>query len=318
MSRILITGAGGQIGSALTPRLRAAEGVDAVVASGLAEDPPLAEPYERVDVTDADRLREVIEAHDIDTVYHLAAILSAKGEQHPRLTHEVNVDGLLNVLESARELAVDQVVVPSTIAVFGPETPANPGEETILRPRTMYGITKVHLELLASYYHDRHDLDIRGVRFPGILSHEARPGGGTTDYAVEAFYAAIEDGSYTYFVREDTRLPMMYMPDAIEAFIQLAAADDADLRYRCEYNVGALSFTAGELTDAIRAHRPGFEASYEPDERQAIADTWPDRVDDSAARAEWGWSPSYDLDAMVADMLDNLTDRLVGADRGDR
>ena len=310
MSRILITGAAGQIGSELTPALREVHGHEAVVATGLDEEPPLAEPYEYLDVTDEDRLVSLIEEYDIEVIYHLAAILSAKGERDPLLTHRVNVDGLLNVFEAARTHDLDQVIVPSTIAVFGPETPLNPAEETILRPRTMYGITKVHLELLAAYYYQKFDIDIRGVRVPGILSYKTRPGGGTTDYAVEAFYAAIESGSYTYFVREDTRLPMMYMPDAIDALLTLAAADDADLRYRCEYNVSALEFTAGELTDAIAERIPGFEATYEPDDRQAIADSWPDRIDDTAARDDWGWSPSYDLDALVNDMLDNLRTKL--------
>lgn len=310
MGRTLITGAAGQVGSALTPTLRDRRGTDAVLATGLDAEASLGDPYEQLDVTDGSRLDALIDAYEVDRIYHLAAILSAKGEQQPSLTHRVNVDGLLTVLESARRHGVAQVIVPSTIAVFGPETPDNPGEETILRPRTMYGVTKVHLELLAAYYHDRFDLDIRGVRFPGLLSHEARPGGGTTDYAVEAFYGAIEDGSYTYFVREDTRLPMMYMPDAVDAFVQLSGADPSALRYRCEYNVAALDFTAGELTEAIREHIPGFEATYAPDARQEIADSWPDRIDDSAARADWGWSPSYDLDAMVADMLENLEAKL--------
>lgn len=310
MSSILITGATGQIGSALTPALRDRHGTDAVLATGLDETADVDGPYERLDVLEEQRLRELVDTYDVDTIYHLAAILSADGESRPMATHAVNVDGLLTVLEVARDAAIDQVIVPSTIAVFGPDTPANPGEKTVLRPRTMYGITKVHLELLATYYYDRYDLDIRGVRFPGILSHEELPGGGTTDYAVEAFYGAIEDGEYTYFVRDDTRLPMMYMPDAVEALIQLAAADDADLRYRCEYNVSALEFTPAELTAAIREHAPAFEASYEPDERQAIADSWPDRIDDSAARQDWGWSPTYDLEALVADMYEQLSAKL--------
>lgn len=310
MGTTLITGAAGQIGSALTPALRDRDGTEAIVASGLEETADLGEPYVQLDVTDADRLHAVIEKHDIDTIYHLAAILSAKGEDQPQLAHEVNVDGLINILEAGRSHDLDQVIVPSTIAVFGPDTPSNPAEKTVLRPRTMYGITKVHLELLATYYSDRYGLDVRGVRFPGILSYEELPGGGTTDYAVEAFYGAIEDGSYTYFVREDTRLPMMYMPDAIEALVQLAEADDGDLRFSCEYNVAALEFTAGELTAAIQEHIPEFEAAYEPDDRQAIADSWPDRVDDTAAREDWGWSPTYDLDAMVADMLEQLETKL--------
>lgn len=306
MATILITGAAGQIGSELTPALRERHGQDQVLATGLDEEPPFSEPYAQLDVTDVDRLRSLVEEHDIDTIYHLAALLSAKGERNPQLTYQVNVGGLYNVLETAREFDIQQVMVPSTIAVFGPETPENPGEETVLRPTTMYGISKVFLELMANYYYDKFDLDVRGVRFPGILSYKTLPGGGTTDYAVEAFYGALESASYTYFVREDTQLPMMYMPDAIDALLQLAEADDADLRYRCEYNVSALEFTAGELTAAIREHIPEFEATYEPDDRQEIADSWPDRIDDTAAREDWGWSPDYDLDALVADMLENI------------
>lgn len=306
MSTILITGAAGQIGSELTPALRDRHGQDTVLATGLDEEPPLPEPYEYLDVTDPDRLRSLVETYDVDTIYHLAAILSAKGERNPQLTYQVNVNGLFNVFEAAREYDMQQVIVPSTIAVFGPDTPPNPGEKTVLRPTTMYGISKVFLELFANYYYDKFDLEVRGVRFPGILSYKTLPGGGTTDYAVEAFYGALESSSYTYFVSEDTQLPMMYMPDAIDALLQLSSADDTDLRYRCEYNVSALEFTAGELTAAIQEHIPAFEAAYEPDDRQAIADSWPDVVDDSAARTDWGWSPSYDLDALVADMLENI------------
>lgn len=310
MPSILITGAGGQIGSELTPALRARHGHEAVIASGPKAVDHLEPPFEVLDVTDADRLEAVVEAHDIDEIYHLAAILSAKGEQEPQLTYEVNVNGLYNVLEVARRHDLDRLVVPSTIAVFGADTPDHPGERTILRPTTMYGISKVFLELLARYYHDRFGLDVRGVRLPGVLSYETRPGGGTTDYAVEAFYEAIESGAYTYFVREDTKLPMMYMPDAIDALIEVAHADGDELRYRCEYNVGALEFTPAELTEAIREHIPAFEASYEPDERQAIADSWPDTVDDTAAREDWGWSPTYGLEAMVDDMIVNLRRKL--------
>lgn len=313
MPTILVTGAGGQIGSELTPALRERHGHGSVIASGpeVVDEP--SPPFEVLDVTDADRLREVVETHDVDRIYHLAAILSAKGESNPQLAYEVNVRGLYNVLEVARSVDLERLIVPSSIAVFGPDSPDEPAERTVLWPTTMYGISKVVLELMADYYYRTYGLDVRGVRFPGILSYKTRPGGGTTDYAVEAFYEAIDRGRYTYFVREDTMLPMMYMPDAVRALLELAAADDADLRYRCEYNVGALAFTPRELTAAIRRHVPDFEATYEPDERQAIADSWPARLDDSAAREDWGWEPAYDLEALAEDMIVNLRGKL-GAD----
>jgi len=243
-------------------------------------------------------------------MYHLAAILSAAGEQNPQAAYQVNVNGLYNALEVSRDHGVEKLVVPSSIAAFGPTTPDNPGESTVLEPNTMYGISKVMGELLGDYYFEKYGLDVRGLRYPGILSYKTKPGGGTTDYAVEVFYEAIENGEYTYFVREDTKLPMMYMPDAVRAMIDLAEADGDGLRYRSKYNVGALSFTPKELTAEIQKHIPSFEASYEPDDRQQIADSWPDDVDDSAARTDWGWDPDYDFEALVEDMLTNLRHKL--------
>lgn len=310
MSTILVTGAGGQIGSELTPALRERHGHDNVIASGPHDAEALASPCEVVDVTDRGRLREVVDAYNVDRIYHLAAILSAKGESDPQLAYEVNVQGLYNVLEVAREVDLDRLMVPSSIAVFGPDSPDVPAERTVLWPTTIYGISKVFLELMADYYYRSYELDVRGVRFPGILSYKTRPGGGTTDYAVEAFYEAIESGSYTYFVREDTQLPMMYMPDAIRALMELAAADDGNLRYRCAYNVGALSFTPAELTAEIRRHIPDFDARYAPDDRQVIADSWPNDLDDTAAREDWGWEPEYDLEALAEDMIANLRRKL--------
>lgn len=308
---VLITGAAGQIGSELAPTLRHRDTRDTVIATDVVARPDdLTPPYETVDVTDPTDLETVIENYDVDTIYHLAAILSATGEENPQQAYHVNVDGLYNVLETSRTTAVEQVVIPSSIAVFGPATPANPGEETILAPTTMYGVSKVFGELLGTYYHSTYGLDVRGVRFPGLLSHETMPGGGTTDYAVEAFYEAITSGEYTYFVGEDTRLPMMYMPDAIRALVDLAEADGSDLHHRCNYNVSALTVTPAELTAEIRKHVPDFEARYEPDSRQAIAESWPDTLDDSAARADWDWTPEYGFETMVADMLQNLERRL--------
>lgn len=310
MSTVLVTGAAGQIGSELTPVLREHSEFGTVIATDIHDDNDLGDIYRSVDVTDRDALAQIVNEYDVDVMYHLAAILSARGEQNPDLAYDVNVTGLYNALEVSREAGLHKLIIPSSIAVFGPGTGDEPAEEAILRPTTIYGITKVLAELMGAYYHRTYGLDVRGVRFPGILSHKTKPGGGTTDYAVEAFYEAIERGAYTYFVREDTRLPMIYMPDAIKALVDLACADREQLRYHCEYNVGALSFSAAELTAAIREHYPGFEATYEPDERQQIADTWPATVDDTAARQDWDWNPEYGLDDIVEDMLTNLEKKL--------
>lgn len=310
MQNVLVTGALGQIGSELTPALRDRADTDIVVATDVHEPDGADGPFETLDVTDQAAIDDLIETYDVDTVFHLAAILSAKGEQNPQLAFRVNIEGLHNVFESGRTHDLDRVVVPSSIAVFGKETPPNPGEVTVLSPTTIYGISKVFGEHLGNYYSRTYDLDVRGVRLPGIISNKTKPGGGTTDYAVEVFYEAIGSGEYTYFVSEDTQLPMMYMPDAIHGLIGIADAPRDSLEFPCSYNIGALSFTAGELTAAIQEHLPDFEARYEPDERQAIADSWPDSVDDSAAREHWGWDHEYDLDAMVADMLDALSVKL--------
>jgi len=306
MDTILVTGALGQIGSELTPTLRNRYDDVEVVASDIDPDPAVSPPYETVDVTDRSQIESVVEEYDVDTVFHLAALLSAAGEQNPGRAFEVNVEGLHNVLEVGREYGLDRIVVPSSIAVYGPATPDNPSERTIRTPTTMYGITKVLAENLGTYYHQQYDLDVRGIRLPGIVSHETRPDGGTTDYAVDAFYEAVDEGEYTYFVREDTRLPMVYMSDAIDALIDLAEADESDLRFQCEYNISALSFTAGELSERIEERVGRFDARYKPDGRQSIADSWPSTLDDTAARSDWGWSAEYDLDRVVDEMVRNL------------
>ncbi len=312
IQRILVTGSSGQIGTELVVELRERYGSDNVIASDLRPEQEGNEggPFEQTDVRDAERLREIIRRHDVDTVVHMAAILSAKGEREPLLAWDVNVRGLLNTLELARELKLTQVLCPSSIAVFGEGCPTeNTPQETVLKPATMYGVTKVAGELLCDYYARRFGVDARGLRYPGIVSSEALPGGGTTDYAVEIFYKAIEDGRYTCFLREDTRLPMMYMPDCIKATIQLMEADADGLRHHGDFNVASMSFTPEELANAIRRHLPDFEITYEPDYRQEIAESWPSSIDDSAAREEWGWEPNYDLDAMAADMLEKLRAR---------
>ncbi|RLF82211.1 NAD-dependent epimerase [Thermococci archaeon] len=313
MVKILVTGATGQIGSELVPELRKKYGDENVIATGrnIKKLKEFSEPTEVLDVLNKKKLEQVVKEHNIDVIYHLAAILSAKGEQNPQLCFKVNVDGLYNVLETARENNVEKVIIPSSIAAFGPETPDNPSEITIQRPKTMYGISKVLAELLGEYYYNKYGLDVRGVRFPGIISWKTEPGGGTTDYAVEAFYAAIQKGHYTYFVRKDTVLPMMYMPDALKALIQIAEAEPSQLRYRF-YNVTGMSFSAEELTKVIQKFIPDFTADYKPDERQKIADSWPTRIDDSAAREDWNWKPDWDLERMARDMIENLSKKLRG------
>jgi len=311
MKRILVTGAVGQIGSELTLALRKKYGSDNVVATGRKTAPSDAlknsGPFYFIDVNRRESVVEVVKKHDIDTIYHMAAILSVAGEANPQLAWRVNMDGLYTVLEVAREFNMARVIVPSSIAAFGPETPRDrTPNDTILKPRTIYGVTKVAGELLGDYYVRKYGLDCRGLRYPGIISHETLPGGGTTDYAVAIYYEAVRQGRYTCFVREDTRLPMMYMPDCIKATIDLAEADADKLVHHCDFNVGAMSFSAGELAAAIRKHIPGFVCTYQPDFRQQIADSWPMSLDDSAARKEWGWKPAYDLEAMTKDMLDVL------------
>ena len=313
--RILVTGAVGQIGSELTLALRERYGSTNVVAAGHRTQPTPAlrdsGPFETVDVTQRNDVEQVVGDHRIDTIYHLAAILSARGEENPGLAWRVNIDGLVNVLEVARERQLARVCVPSSIAVFGPETPRDPApQETVLLPTTMYGVTKVSGELLGEYYVRRFGLDVRGLRYPGIISSETPPGGGTTDYAVDIFYQAIKAGQYTCFVRPDTRLPMMYMPDCIKATMDLMEADASQLAHHCTFNVGSMSFSAQELAEEITKHIPEFTCEYKPDFRQEIADSWPCTVDDRPARAEWGWTPRYDLASMTQDMLKRLRARL--------
>jgi len=311
MKRILVTGATGQIGSELVPELRRIHGSENVVVGVHnrlpSEDLRESGPFETVDVTDRGSIEKVLEQYDIDTIYHMAAILSATGEKNPLLAWDVNINGTLNVLELARKHDLVRVWHPSSIAVFGPETPQDDTpQETVLKPRTMYGLTKVSLELLGNFYFERFGLDVRGVRYPGIISSETLPGGGTTDYAVEIFYEAIKHGHYTCFLREDTILPMMYMPDCIKATIDLMNADLSKLRHHTDFNISAMSFSPNDLAEEIKKHMPEFTISYDPDSRQAIADSWPKNIDDSVAFEEWGWEPSYDLAAMTKDMLKKL------------
>ncbi len=312
--KILVTGAAGQIGSELTPVLRSKFGSSHVLATDIRTDisPALrdAGPYSRLDVTQPQEIRSALQEHDINIIYHMSAILSAKGEKHPNLAWTVNMRGTHNILEASRELGVKRVFVPSSIAAFGPETPRdNTPQETVLRPRTMYGVTKVAGELLCDYYVQHFDLDVRGCRYPGIISYETLPGGGTTDYAVEIFYAAVKHKRYTCFLEPDTKLPMMYMPDCLKATRELMEADFSRLHHHSDFNISGMSFTAAELAAEIQKHIPDFVMEYAPDYRQQIADSWPRSIDDSAARKEWDWKPDYDLSSMTTDMLRVLGER---------
>ena len=313
-TKILVTGAAGQIGTELLKALRKKYGTDSVVASDIqvpaGSTVRESGPFEFCDVTDKAAVDGVVAARGIDTIYHMAAILSATGEKNPQLAWNVNIDGTHHILEIARERKLRRIFIPSSIAAFGPETPrTNTPQETILKPRTMYGVTKVAGELLADYYARKFGVDVRGCRFPGIISYETLPGGGTTDYAVAIFFEAVKNGRYTCFLREDTRLPMMYMPDCLKSVLDLMDADAARLVHHADFNLAAMSFTPAELAAEIRKHIPGFVCDYKPDFRQQIADSWPQSIDDSAARKEWGWKPDYDLAAMTADMISVLKKR---------
>lgn len=311
MSRVLVTGANGQIGSELVEVLRETYGTDQVVRLDLTPPPsPNGQrpdgPFEVVDVRDQDALAEVVSTYDVDVIYHLASLLSASGEQQPDRTWDVNLGGLKNVLDLARRNDL-RVFWPSSIAVFGPSTPrVDAPQNTVLDPATMYGVTKRSGELLCQYYHRRYNLDVRSLRFPGLISYKTAPGGGTTDYAVHVFEQAAKGEDYTCFLEPDTRLPMMYMPDAIRAIVDLMAADGAALRVRDSYNISAFSVSPQDVVAAVQHHVPDFSCTYEPDERQQIADAWPSSVDDQMARADWDWAPNYDLETMTEEMLAHL------------
>ncbi|MBW2270380.1 MAG: NAD-dependent epimerase/dehydratase family protein [Deltaproteobacteria bacterium] len=314
MRRLLVTGALGQIGSELVPALRARYGADRVVASDVRMQPAERSegegPFENVDCVHIREIEEVVRRYDVGSIFHLVALLSAVAEEKPRVAWEVNMGSLYRVLEVARQHRC-AVFLPSSIGVFGPTTPKHgTPQETIQRPNTMYGVTKVSSELLCDYYARRFGLDTRGLRLPGLVSYVAPPGGGTTDYAVEIFQQAIRYRHYTCFLRPDTCLDMMYMPDAIRAMIELMEADPAGLVHRNAFNISAMSFTPAQLAEEIRVHLPDFAIDYDVDPlRQAIADSWPDAVDDGVARVEWGWKPEWDLKSMTRDMLENLRSR---------
>jgi nucleoside-diphosphate-sugar epimerase len=311
MRNILVTGALGQIGSELVPALRERHGKDVVVASDVRALPASAGaddgPFEHLDTTKLQQIQEVIRRNDVGTIYHLAALLSAAGEEKPQAAWDLNMGSLYRVLEVARQYGCS-LFFPSSIGAFGPTTPQeNTPQDTVQRPTTIYGVTKVAGELLCDYYASRFGVDTRGLRLPGLISYAAPPGGGTTDYAVHIFYQAIRYRHYTCFLGPQTRLDMMYMPDAIRAIMQLMEADAAKLTHRNAFNVTAMNVTPDELAQEIRKHIPEFVIDYEVDPvRQAIADSWPHSLDDSAARSEWRWAPSFDLAKMTEDMLDKL------------
>lgn len=315
MRNILVTGALGQIGSELIPALREKIGADRVVASDLRMMTTVTTvsdgPFEHVDCTQAQQLLETVRRHDVGTIYHLAALLSAVAEDKPQVAWAVNMGSLYTVLEVGRQYDC-AVFFPSSIGAFGPDTPHDKTPQvTIQRPTSMYGVTKVAGELLCDYYEQRFGMDTRGLRLPGLISSISPPGGGTTDYAVDIFYSAHRYRHYTCFLGPDTRLDMMYMPDAIRAMIELMEADPGHLRYRNAYNVTAMDFTPDELAWEIQKNVPQFEIDYDIDPvRQAIAESWPRSLDDSAAREDWGWTPAYDMAAMTVDMLKRLGQKL--------
>ena len=311
-SCVLVTGALGQIGTELVAALRQRHGTDSVIATDLREinDHSVVTSgiFVVADVLDKNRLEELIISHSVDTVYHLAAILSATGEMNPELCERVNLGGLANVLKLAKEYNL-RLYAPSSIAVFGPDCPSLAPQVTPLNPTTMYGMTKVAGEVMANYYWENHAVDVRGIRYPGLISWKAPPGGGTTDYAVEIFRHAVESGNYTCFVKPDTKLPMMYMDDAIRATLELMETPIESLgSARAGYNIAGVSFTAEELSNAIAARIPNFVCGFEPDIRQKYADSWPSMIDDTQAQNDWGWKPQFGLNQLVDEMLANLQD----------
>ncbi|UII21766.1 NAD-dependent epimerase/dehydratase family protein [Fulvivirga ligni] len=309
MEKVLVIGACGQLGSELTLALRELHGNDNVVASDVrpAEGQLADGPFVILNAMDKEGLEEIIDNHGINQIYHLAAILSAKGENDPKFAWDLNMTSLLNVLELARDKKLNKIYWPSSIAVFGPNTPKdNTHQNTIMDPNTVYGISKLAGERWCEYYFEKYGVDVRSLRYPGLIGYKAKPGGGTTDYAVDIFYKALEENKYESFLSEDSYLPMMYIDDAIKATIDLMQADPKDIKVRSSYNVSAMSFSPKEIAEEIKKASPGFEISYNPDFRQKIADSWPNSIDDSEARDHWNWKPSYDLSKMTTEILDGL------------
>lgn len=309
-TKVLLTGAGGQLGSELTEALAKKFGAENIVATDVNEK--VAEKFsyctfEVLDIQDVLRLEHLVDSYQITQIYHLAALLSAVGEKNPLFTWNLNMNGLLNVLEVARKKNLDKVYWPSSIAAFGLNTPkVETPQETVTEPNTVYGITKVSGELWCLYYFEKYGVDVRSLRYPGLIGYKSLPGGGTTDYAVDIYHKAIAGEVFSCFLSEDTYLPMMYMPDAIKATISLMDAPKEQIKVRTSYNISALSFSPKEIYESILKEIPDFKIKYEPDFRQKIADSWPDSINDSAARSDWGWNPDFDLDKMTKDIITNL------------
>lgn len=314
MDKILVIGSSGQIGSELVMELRSRFGNENVIASDIKtppEDVMNSGVYEKLDVMDDKRLREIISTHNIKQIYHLAAMLSGSAEKNPQKAWDLNMVGLLNILNLAKEKVISKVFWPSSIAVFGPTTPKkNTPQLTIMEPTTVYGISKLAGERWCEYYYAKHGVDVRSIRYPGLISYKTEAGGGTTDYAVEIYYHALKDKKYECFLKDDAALPMMFMPDAIRATIDLMETDPAKVKIRSSYNLSAISFNPEEIAGSIRKHIPEFTISYNPDFRQKIAESWPQSIDDAEARADWGWKHEYDLDAMTDIMLKEIKKKI--------
>ncbi|MEP7374562.1 MAG: NAD-dependent epimerase/dehydratase family protein [Chitinophagaceae bacterium] len=308
--KILVIGACGQIGVELTLALRNIYGNSNVIASDLREEHPLLDgcgPWLAADAMNKDVLQAIVRRYEVTQIYLLAAVLSATGEKKPLFGWQLNMQSLLNILEIAREEKIGKIFWPSSIAVFGPESPKKDcPQQTVIEPATVYGISKFAGESWCNYYFTRYGVDVRSLRYPGLISYKTQPGGGTTDYAVEIFHEAVEHGRYACFLKEDTILPMMYMTDAIRATIELMEAPSDKIKLRTSYNVAACSFSPKDIAATIKNHLPDFEISYQPDYRQIIADGWPQSIDDCVARSHWGWKPAYDLNRITTDMLLNI------------
>ncbi len=317
MKKILVIGACGQLGTELVVKLRAVFGTGNVIASDIREGAGelMDGPFEILNILEPDAYRAVLKKHAITDVYHLAAVLSAKGEQDPHFAWKLNMESLLTVLESGKE-QVKKIYWPSSIAVFGPDTPRDhTPQHTIMNPSTVYGISKLAGERWCEYYFQKYGVDVRSIRYPGLIGYKAKPGGGTTDYAVDIYYKAVEGQDFSCFLKPDTALPMMYMDDAVRATIDLMEADEAKVKTRSSYNLAGISFTPDEVYKAVKKHYPDFKITYAPDFRQAIADSWPKSIDDSYARNEWDWSPKYDLEKMSVAMIDGLQRTLIRIDQ---
>lgn len=305
-STVLIVGANGQLGSVLTDALRSELGNDRVVASDIRRSKPSRGPFELLDTLDREQLHRLVRKYRITAIYQLAAILSAKGEENPKLAWDINMNGLFNVLEIAKEYGL-KVFFPSSIAVFGSHTPRqHTPQETIIHPETIYGISKAAGENWCQYYHLKYGVDVRSLRYPGVIGYQSMPGGGTTDYAVDIYHSAVKGEDFSCFLKPDTRLPMIYMPDAIRATLELMHAPEEEITVRTSYNLASMSFTPAEIHAAIQKHFPDFSIEYNPDFRQKIADSWSETIDDTNARKDWGWQPEYDLDSMTDDMIYHL------------